>query len=105
MLGADEESAVLGQTGTQKIIRNLLKKIPLKMNVNITGPFRALIATAKSFNDPRNVIKDVLPRPLEDVPGITTEVRRIEENNQQSQTPVNDQVNTAPPPQDPAKTK
>jgi hypothetical protein len=89
----------IGQTNqTQKIIRNLLAKIPLKLNVTISGPFRALIATAKSVNDPRQVIKDVLPRPLEDVPGITTEVRRVEENKQQSQTPVNQQVNTAPPP-------
>jgi len=88
----------LGQTGTQKIIRSLLAKIPLKLNVTIRGPFRALIATAKSFNDPRTIIGDVLPQPLEDVPGITTEVRRVEENQQQSQTPVNEQVNTAPPP-------
>jgi hypothetical protein len=89
----------IGQTNqTQKIIRNLLAKIPLKLNVTISGPFRALIATAKSVSDPRQVIKDVLPRPLEDVPGITTEVRRVEENQQQSQTPVNEQVNTAPPP-------
>jgi hypothetical protein len=89
----------IGQTNqTQKIIRNLLAKIPLKLNVTISGPFRALIATAKSVSDPRQVIKDVLPRPLEDVPGITTEVRRVEENKQQSQTPVNQQVNVAPPP-------
>jgi hypothetical protein len=66
--------------------------------VNITGPFRALIATAKSFYDPRQVISNVLPRPLDDVPGITTEVRRLEENQQQTQTPVNHQVNVAPPP-------
>jgi hypothetical protein len=89
----------IGQTNqTQRIIRNLLAKIPMRLNVNITGPFRALIATAKSVSDPRQVIKDVLPRPLEDVPGITTEVRRVEENQQQAQTPVNSQVNTAPPP-------
>ena len=89
----------IGQTNqTQKIIRNLLAKIPLKLNVTISGPFRALIATAKSVSDPRQVIKDVLPRPLEDIPGITTEVRRVEENEQQTQTPVNEQVNTAPPP-------
>jgi hypothetical protein len=95
----------IGQTNqTQKIIRNLLSKIPMRLNVNITGPFRALIATAKSVSDPRQVIKDVLPRPLEDVPGITTEVRRIEENQQQAQTPVNEQVNTAPPPS-PSKPK
>jgi hypothetical protein len=89
----------IGQANqTQKIIRNLLAKIPLKLNVTISGPFRALIATAKSVSDPRQVIKDVLPRPLDDVPGITTEVRRVEENKQQTQTPVNEQVNTAPPP-------
>jgi translocation and assembly module TamB len=92
------EGVGLGETGTQKIIRNLLRKIPLKMNVTISGPFRALITTAKSFNDPRKVIGDVLPQPLEDVPGITTEVRRVEEQKQQSQTPVNDKVNVAPPP-------
>ena len=54
--------------------------------------------TYRSISDPREVIKDVLPRPLEDVPGITTEVRRVEDNQQQTQTPVNEQVNRAPPP-------
>jgi hypothetical protein len=88
----------LGQTSTQKFIRGLLSKIPLKLNVTITGPFRALIATAKSFNDPRTVIGNALPRPLGDVPGITTEVRRIEENQQQTQTPVKEQVSPEPPP-------
>ncbi|HEX8841232.1 MAG TPA: YdbH domain-containing protein [Sphingomicrobium sp.] len=92
------EGVGLGQTGTQKIIRSLLSKIPLKLNLTITGPFRALIATAKSFNDPRQVIKDVLPRPLDEIPGITTEVRRVEEEKQQTQTPVTEKVNTAPPP-------
>jgi hypothetical protein len=92
------EGVGLGQTGTQKIIRSLLAKIPLRLNLTIRGPFRALIATAKSFTDPRRVINDVLPRPLEDIPGITTEVRRIEVNQQQTQAPVNQQVTTAPPP-------
>jgi hypothetical protein len=93
------DGVALGQsTQTQRIIRSLLAKLPIRLNVNITGPFRALIATAKSFNDPRQVIKDVLPRPLEDVPGITTEVRRLEENQQQTQTPTTRQVNVAPPP-------
>ena len=86
----------LGQTSTQKIIRSLLSKIPLKMNVTISGPFRALIATAKSFNDPRQVIKDVLPRPLDEIPGITTEVRRIEENQNQTQTKPDEQKSTTP---------
>jgi hypothetical protein len=95
----DIDGAGIGQSNqTQRIIRNLLAKLPLHLNVTITGPFRALIATAKSVSDPRQVIKDVLPRPLEDVPGITTEVRKVEDQQQQSQTPVNEQVNTAPPP-------
>jgi translocation and assembly module TamB len=88
----------LGQTTTQKFIRSLLSKVPLKLNVTITGPFRALIATAKSVTDPRTIIGDVLPRPLQDVPGITTEVRRVEENQQQTQTPVPEQVTASPPP-------
>jgi len=99
------EGVGLGQTSTQKIIRGLLAKIPLKMNVTISGPFRALIATAKSFNDPRQVIKDVLPQPLDEIPGITTEVRRVEENQQQTQTPVDDKATTAAPPSNPAQPK
>ena len=95
----DIDGAGIGQsTQTQRIIRSLLAKIPLHLNVTITGPFRALIATAKSVGDPRTLIRDVLPRPLDDVPGITTEVRRVEEQQQQTQTPVTEQVNTAPPP-------
>jgi len=94
------EGVALGQSNsTQKIIRGLLAKLPLKLNVNIRGPFRALIATAKSVSDPRQVIGDVLPRPLEDVPGIVTEVRRREEEQTRTQTPVEDQVEvtTSPP--------
>src|SRR5205809_6028681 len=57
------DGVALGQsTQTQRIIRSLLAKLPIRLNVNITGPFRALIATAKSFNDPRQAIQDVLPR-------------------------------------------
>jgi translocation and assembly module TamB len=93
------DGVALGQsTQTQRIIRGLLAKLPLRLNLTITGPFRALIATAKSFNDPRQVIKDVLPRPLEDVPGITTEVRKVEEDQQQTPTATPGQANVAPPP-------
>ncbi|MCL6683065.1 intermembrane phospholipid transport protein YdbH family protein [Sphingomonas alba] len=87
----------LGSTGTQRIIRGLLKKIPLKLNLTIRGPFRGLIATAKAFRDPRQVIEEVLPRPLDQVPGITTEVIRKNEENTQTQTPVQEKVETNPP--------
>ena len=75
-----------------------MSKVPLKLNVTISGPFRALIATAKSVTDPRTMIGDVLPRPLGDVPGITTEVRRVEEQKSQTQTPPAEPVKIAPPP-------
>ncbi len=92
------DGVAIGQSNsTQKFIRGLLAKIPLRLTVNITGPFRALIATAKSVKDPRTLIGDVLPRPLDDIPGITTEIRRSEEREQQTQTPVAEQVNVAPP--------
>lgn len=92
------DGVALGQTGTQKFIRGLLKKIPIRLNVTINAPFRALIATARSFNDPRQLIRDVFPRPLDEIPGITSEVRRVEEQSTQTQTPVDQKVDVAPPP-------
>ena len=91
------DGVALGQTGTQRFIRSLLRKIPLKLNVSIIGPFRALIATAKAFRDPRQIIEDVLPRPLDEVPGIVTEVRRKDEEQSQTQTPVEETIDANPP--------
>ncbi|HXG81866.1 MAG TPA: YdbH domain-containing protein, partial [Sphingomicrobium sp.] len=87
----------LGNTSTQRFLRSV-NRIPFNFNVTIKGPFRALIATAKSFTDPTKVIEPALPRPLNDVPGITWEVRRREEEQQQSQTPVDQKVTTTPTP-------
>jgi len=87
----------LGSTGTQKIIKGLLAKIPLKLNLTIRGPFRGLIATAKAFRDPRQIIQEVLPRPLDDIPGIATEVRRKDEEQTQTQTPVENNIQPIPP--------
>ena len=85
------EGVGLGNTSTQNLIRSIAR-IPFKFNVSIKGPFRALIATAKSFRDPSDVISGALPRPLKDIPGIVTEVRRIEERSTQTQTPVDQKV-------------
>jgi hypothetical protein len=93
------DGVALGQTNrTQQIVRGLLSRLPLKLNVNIRGPFRALIATAKSLGDPRQVIRDVLPRPLEDVPGIVTEVRRREQDTTQTAAPARQQPSKTRPP-------
>jgi hypothetical protein len=94
------EGVGLGNTSTQQLIRSIAR-IPFKFNVSIKGPFRALIATAKSFRDPSDVISGALPRPLKDVPGIVTEVRRIEEDSTQTQTPVDEQITVSTKPEPP----
>ena len=85
----------LGNTSTQRFIRSV-NRIPFNFNVTIKGPFRALIATAKSFRDPTQVIEPALPRPLDEVPGIVIETRRREESQEQSQTPVEEKVTPTP---------
>jgi len=84
-----------GTNGTQRLISRFVGRIPLKFNVSINGPFRALIATAKSLRDPRALIDTTLDRPIENVPGIVTEVRRREEDSTQTQTPVVEQTTPA----------
>jgi hypothetical protein len=88
--------ALGGTTGTQRLIRRLTSRLPIRLNVTIRGPFRALIATAKSMRDPRAIISTTLDRPLEEIPGITTEVRRREEETSQTQTPVNENITPEP---------
>ena len=76
-----------GSTGVASFIRRSFAKVPFRFNINIRGPFRSLIQMAKAMRDPRQQINDILPRPLDDIPGITTEVRRREEDTTQTQTP------------------
>ncbi len=81
------------------LVRNALRKVPLRVNLNIKGPFRALIQTAKGFRDPTAVIAPVMPFPI-DAPGIVTETRTIEKDADQTQTqPPAEQVtpSTHPP--------
>ncbi|HEU0311660.1 MAG TPA: YdbH domain-containing protein [Sphingomicrobium sp.] len=89
------EGVGLGNTSTQQFIKSV-NRIPFNFNVTIKGPFRGLIATAKSFRDPTQVIEPALPRPLDEVPGIIVETRRREESQQQSQTPVEQEITPTP---------
>jgi len=43
-----------------------LARIPFEFNIRIQGQFRALIATARSFEDPTPLIQAVLPELLRD---------------------------------------
>ncbi len=91
------DQVALGNTREARLLRSI-NRIPFKFNVAIKGPFRALIATAKSFNDPRTMITDVLPGPI-DRPGIATEVRRRDEDQTQTQTPPGQEIDvTSTPP-------
>ena len=84
---AIDQVALGNATKTQRFIKSI-NKIPFKFNVTIKGPFRALIATAKSFEDPTQTINDVVP--LADTPGLVTTIRRDEEQKTQTQTPVHE---------------
>ena len=93
------DQVALGETTkTQRFIKTI-NRIPFKFNVTIKGPFRALIATAKAFKDPRAVVNQALPVPLDQIPGIATDVRRREEDQTQTQTPVGREIEiTSTPP-------
>ena len=81
------------------LARRALAKVPLKVNLNIKGPFRALIQTAKAFKDPTVIIQPVLPFPL-DTPGLVTETKTFrKEETQQTTTPTDKvEVNSTPQP-------
>jgi len=80
------------------LVRGAFKDVPLQVNLNISGPFRALIQMAKGFKDPRQVIAPVMPFPL-DAPGVVTEVRVLGKQEEQTPTtPTNSiDVSTKPP--------
>lgn len=45
-----------------------LAKIPFEFNITVRGPFRALLATMRSFDDPTNLIQTALPEMLREEP-------------------------------------
>ena len=97
-----EEVSLGGEGGfISGLVRGAFRDVPLRVNLNISGPFRALIQMAKGFKDPTTIIEPVMPFPL-DAPGIVTETRtlRKEEDQTQTQPPEGElEVSTQPPPE------
>jgi hypothetical protein len=69
------------------LVRSAFRNVPLKLNLNVNGPFRALINMSKGFRDPRQVIAPVLPFPI-DSPSLNVTTRRIEKQTDQTQQPT-----------------
>ena len=69
------------------LVRSAFSKLPLKLNVSINAPFRALIQMAKGFKDPTQVIAPVMPFPV-DSPALKVEVLSTNKNEQQTTQPA-----------------
>jgi hypothetical protein len=84
------------------LVRGAVSKIPMRLNLNIRGPFRALIQMAKGFRDPTGVIEPVMPFPL-DTPGIATETRVLRKDEDQTRTTPIDEIDTTTQPPQPSE--
>jgi hypothetical protein len=82
------------------LVHKVFSQLPLRLNVNINGPFRALIQMAKAFKDPTQVIAPVMPVPV-DSPALKVDVLSTTKNEeQQAQAPARTTTNAnqSPPP-------
>jgi translocation and assembly module TamB len=80
------------------LARSAFSKLPIRLNVNINAPFRALIQMSKGFRDPTQAIAPVMPFPV-DSPALKVEVlSTVKEEQQSSPKPVSP---GAPPAQSP----
>lgn len=81
------------------LVHKVFSQIPLRLNVNINGPFRALIQMAKGFRDPTQVIAPVMPFPV-DSPALKVDVLSTTKNEDQTTQPATVPQNPkqSPPP-------
>jgi translocation and assembly module TamB len=92
-LAIDQVSLGPGHGFLAGLVHSAFSKLPLKLNVNINGPFRALIEMGKGFKDPTQVIAPVMPFPV-DSPALKVEVLSTTKSQQQTPAPKT----PAPPP-------
>lgn len=69
------------QGGIAGAVISELAKLRFEFNINIRGPIRALIATARSFDDPGDIIQPVLPEELQDLPVEVIREKKEEESD------------------------
>ncbi len=81
------------------LVHKVFSQIPLRLNVNINGPFRALIQMAKAFKDPTQAIAPVMPFPV-DSPALKVDVLSTTKNEEQHTQPAakTTPANQSPPP-------
>ena len=81
------------------LVRRVFSQLPLRLNVNINGPFRALIQMAKAFKDPTQAIAPVMPFPI-DLPALKVDVISSNKNEEQTAAPALQprNANQSPPP-------
>lgn len=80
-LTIDQVSLGPGHGIVARLVHRAFSKLPLKLNLNINGPFRALIQMAKAFKDPTQVIAPVMPFPI-DSPALKVEVQNMTKKEQ-----------------------
>lgn len=68
------------------LVRSAFSKVPLQLNVNINGPFRALIEMSKAFKDPTQTIAPVMPFPI-DSPALDVQVLDTKKTEDQTDQP------------------
>ena len=85
-LAIDKVSLGPGHGLIASLVHSAFSKLPLKLNLNINGPFRALIQMAKAFKDPTQVIAPVMPFPI-DSPALKVEVLSTTKSEQQASPP------------------
>jgi hypothetical protein len=80
------------------LVHKVFSQLPIRLNVNINGPFRAIIQMAKGFKDPTQVIAPVMPFPI-DSPALKVEVLSTNKNEDQTTVPAarTPQANQSPP--------
>jgi hypothetical protein len=79
------------------LVHKVFSQIPIRLNLNINGPFRALIQMAKAFKDPTQVIAPVMPFPI-DSPALKIDVTTTKTEDQTTEPAAPTQPATTPPP-------